>query len=1448
MNFNNSKGGIYSMGVKQSIGRVIRWMAAVAALVCSGAQRDARAVLVDLNGLGISSGFESPDADPNNDGAEQTVARNLGAGWTYRLLGGHTSDFGVQDPADGYYGTPLVAPFQGRQLGYFNLEPFSAGEVVSDSVGTITAGQTYTLNVGVGARNNATWSNLRYAIGLRVGSTDVGTFGTVDLDPGLTATNTSDLVFTLNVDTEAAAFIGRDAQIVIRGINLGTGVTPAGFSQANFDNVRLDGTFGAPNRALTTIDRSNGAISLSKTGNTNMNITGYSLTSAAGAFNSANWLSIANNYDKPSTPTPGNGSVDSDDAWLIMSAAGSKTDLSEAELESGGNGGTLSSAAAINLGNTWRKTPFQDVLGSLSLADGTVISLDVVYTGNPVTAGDLNGDGLINGTDWTAFKNGQGTNFTGLTAVESYLAGDLDGDKDHDLADFILFRNAYNAAHGAGSFGELLASVPEPCTLAILASAGLLSGVVFNRRTKRQRLTITMTRFCKITAILIWMIAVLAWTGSRSVLAQNVVSHWSFNSNTLTLDGSNNITVFGEQTGNHIATPGLGGTGGNTTGFSFVSQPFPAATSSITGQFGEGLKLAGNNFLLFNNLTELMQSAGAPNYTVSMWLKTETNGGATGTQFSTLANWGNKPVSAGPTRFTYGFGPASGTQMRTQTRRFNAASGNGGTDGSDIVATSVTTPQAINNSSWHMLTFTFNTTTGVLGNWFDGALVQNVTSTAPSFAMADSNSTVASIGLKADSGTFAPLGVELDEIWVFNNTLNATQVTNLRDCNDITGNSCTPTKLRIKVNTTTGNIVLENPTTGAIDLNSYQITSAGSSLDNLGWDGISEQTVSGFPVGNGSGNGWEAGPNANSKELVEWYLQGNSTFGVGQSINLGAAYNDAIHIEDLQFKYTTSTGGLVDGLVQYITGPAGVPGDYNGNGIVDAADYVVWRKGGPLQNEVAGVTPGQVTQEDYTAWRARFGNTAGIGSAIGNQTTVPEPAIGMLLLVGVGIWLSSRPRQLCERLSAIRPALMLLLTMALVAVVSSSAFAAYTADRIYHFGDDSLEGASAGIDVGSGGTNVSPNNTLDSQGPSGAFIDLATNGATGKPKYIDVSVTGADLAQTRPGASSGNLGILFDGVDDYLNGLRFNQPYNAAGTHLYTPSPGPNNYDGVLTRGFQVWVYPKLAGSTVAQHIVMDSRQHGLQTTTGGNWALVYNNNTVNSNVAINFNQWSHAMVAMPGSLPNREVLYVNGIAIAARQSNYSTNADPVGGENAYSLTVGASTGNTSLTVGTGNRFNGVVDELEMFVWGSTYDATANTITNLGQFSFATDNAYAATHLTGTPGDVNQSGSLTQADIDAFVANWLYQKLVNNVQVGDLTTILKGDLNFDGATNLQDMTLLRAAIAGASSGAGFDLNALNNLGVPEPSTLVLMVISLAAGCAFRRRRGTSHSSISQLEC
>jgi hypothetical protein len=87
------------------------------------------------------------------------------------------------------------------------------------------------------------------------------------------------------------------------------------------------------------------------------------------------------------------------------------------------------------------------------------------------------------------------------------------------------------------------------------------------------------------------------------------------------------------------------------------------------------------------------------------------------------------------------------------------------------------------------------------------------------------------------------------------------------------------------------------------------------------------------------------------------------------------------------------------------TGAAGVPGDYNGNGTVDAADYVVWRDNNGLMSGATaaqgdGTGDGMVNTADYGFWRERFGTTVG-GSAVGMESfaAVPEPSS---LFMGLG--------------------------------------------------------------------------------------------------------------------------------------------------------------------------------------------------------------------------------------------------------------------------------------------------------------------------------------------------------------------------------------------------------------------------------------------------------------
>ncbi len=67
-----------------------------------------------------------------------------------------------------------------------------------------------------------------------------------------------------------------------------------------------------------------------------------------------------------------------------------------------------------------------------------------------------------------------------------------------------------------------------------------------------------------------------------------------------------------------------------------------------------------------------------------------------------------------------------------------------------------------------------------------------------------------------------------------------------------------------------------------------------------------------------------------------------------------------------------------------------LPGDFSGDGVVDAADYVVWR-------EHLGTT---LTQTDYDTWRAHFGESAA-GAPFAVSSAVPEPTSWWLIAISV---------------------------------------------------------------------------------------------------------------------------------------------------------------------------------------------------------------------------------------------------------------------------------------------------------------------------------------------------------------------------------------------------------------------------------------------------------------
>jgi probable HAF family extracellular repeat protein len=104
--------------------------------------------------------------------------------------------------------------------------------------------------------------------------------------------------------------------------------------------------------------------------------------------------------------------------------------------------------------------------------------------------------------------------------------------------------------------------------------------------------------------------------------------------------------------------------------------------------------------------------------------------------------------------------------------------------------------------------------------------------------------------------------------------------------------------------------------------------------------------------------------------------------------------------------------GNTEAWIATITEPSALPGDFNDNGSVDAADYVVWRKG-------LGMT---YTQNDYDTWRAHFANRALAGagsdatahlmyaSAESLSAAIPEPASCAVVGIALVATLARRRR------------------------------------------------------------------------------------------------------------------------------------------------------------------------------------------------------------------------------------------------------------------------------------------------------------------------------------------------------------------------------------------------------------------------------------------------------
>jgi hypothetical protein len=737
------------------------------------------------------------------------------------------------------------------------------------------------------------------------------------------------------------------------------------------------------------IDRNTGAMTIDNKSGANVQVKGYSIASPIGTLNPAGAISI-----------DASNAFDPDGTW----SGPAPTIFSLAESVTGGvtDGGTLGPGASRGIGTPWVRTFMEDIEFTFTLGNDTTQRGEIQYLGTARPRSDLNGDGLVNLSDWAVFLPNSFTNFPSETPVGAYLKGDIDGDLDNDYLDFRLFKGDFVLANGPGSAALLTGFVPEPTTTFMLLGATITSLWIRRRRKieEPQHLIgeVSMNRHVPVrqlnvlTLLAVLLLVAVVTPAANAALAGKYDAGLSVTTTGATVTqwasqvGTYNLTNNASPSLQTLGTP----LGKNVIEFNGAQNDALAGPTAAP----TGFPLAGSTALtvavVFRPLAVTDNDAGNANFWGHPQLASSDQGGA-------AADWG------------FGWGPNASAVNNIW---FGVGNNSGGG------TPTVTASGANNNGRWYIGIGTWNGATGISAYLYDqnGALVNSNTIATPAATNARVDVGFATGAERPNLGGRSFDG-NIAAIELYNNGVDAAGAAAIAASLHSAYIGGTP---RIEVNTTSGEITLKNTSGNNLLLDYYEILSPQNALNPGTWSSLDDQNFAavdspsdpGTIPGDTPGEGFDEAAGVSTNRLTEYFLSKNgATLPIGASLSLGSVFNTSVvGGNNLAFNFGLPNGAIIPGDVAYVSG--GVLGDYNNNGTVDAADYVLWRNGGPLQNESA--TPGSVTPEDYTFWRSRFGSTSGSGAAIGGAV-VPEPATWISALFAAAA-LCDRRRKNASRL------------------------------------------------------------------------------------------------------------------------------------------------------------------------------------------------------------------------------------------------------------------------------------------------------------------------------------------------------------------------------------------------------------------------------------------------
>ena len=553
--------------------------------------------------------------------------------------------------------------------------------------------------------------------------------------------------------------------------------------------------------------------------------------------------------------------------------------------------------------------------------------------------------------------------------IDTFARGDINGDLVNDYRDFRLFKADFVAANGAGAWAGLIAghgAVPEPSTLGLLV-LGIAAGTLGTRRNRQARTndkshifvqdiagsSRNMNFVGKVLALLLLLLMIPTVSKAQVVV------------------GSQNFDTL---TPGPLPASGLPG-----------ARFFTCCTATAGSELGDvvspGVGGSGN----------LVRASH------------EHNAGG----FS-LGGFGfDMPVSGAisPNRSDY--------RLEFDMR---IVSGQPFTSALDFFITIVDTP-VFGGAQAHGSVYNF---TGVdslaVGGGFQHISMSLGTPAGTFFNRPVNWLPVDPNGNPSISLEFNSQGVPTAEMGTFTQVY---EVDNVQLVLDIA------TSLALIVDPTNGKARIRNESNADVTFDYYRAESTNGSLltsnfnGTTGWRSLDDQGLD--SVGAGIGESWDEVTAASSaNRLVEQYLLGETTLSPGESVSLGAPINPAIlnnQLNSLAFRF----GGPAyegEGLGQVKFESIGaLIGDYNDNGVVDAADYTVWRDKLGAAGSTLGANrdpangSGPVSAADYNSWKANFGSSLGSGNGSSSGlSSVPEPSSGFLFVLSICVAAGTRLR------------------------------------------------------------------------------------------------------------------------------------------------------------------------------------------------------------------------------------------------------------------------------------------------------------------------------------------------------------------------------------------------------------------------------------------------------